>query len=158
MHAFRDCSNAMQVWANKVPSNFLNDFLQAELTYRVNLNLGSKGDEAKDWREYWVVVCHCLWTQRNKEEHDEYFSRPFNTGQHVRSLVKSYESSKFQNDVVSKVGKAMELIAWKPPKNNWAKLNTDRACKDIYNACCGGVIQDSRGDLIGSFTKKSWEM
>lgn len=88
----------------------MNDSLQVKLTDWVNLNLGFKDDEARDWREYWVVVCHCLCTWTNKEEHDEDFSRSFNTDHHVLNLVKNYESAKFQNGVVSKVNKTVELI------------------------------------------------
>ncbi|GAU24057.1 hypothetical protein TSUD_388500 [Trifolium subterraneum] len=41
------------------------------------------------------------------------------------------------------------LVCWKPPCEEWVKLNTDGACKLCGSAGCGGVIRGSDGLYAG---------
>lgn len=60
MHSFRDCPSVMQVWANKVPNNIFDVFLQVDLTTQITLNLDFNYSYPKNWSEYWNVACHCV--------------------------------------------------------------------------------------------------
>ncbi|MCH79931.1 ribonuclease H protein, partial [Trifolium medium] len=44
-------------------------------------------------------------------------------------------------------------IHWKPPRENFAKINTDGACKGRERAGCGGVIRGNQGEWLGGFVK-----
>ncbi|MCI35838.1 ribonuclease H protein [Trifolium medium] len=45
------------------------------------------------------------------------------------------------------------MFGWKPPVENWVKLNTDGPCKGRTATSCGGIIRNSRGDWLGGFAK-----
>ncbi|MCI09976.1 ribonuclease H protein, partial [Trifolium medium] len=46
-------------------------------------------------------------------------------------------------------------IGWKRPQENWIKLNSDGACKDMGKiAGCGGLFRDSDGRWIKGYIKK----
>jgi ribonuclease HI len=47
----------------------------------------------------------------------------------------------------------LSYIKWKPPKENYVKLNTDGACKEGRTAGCGGVIRGNQGEWLGGFAK-----
>src|SRR4051812_36482341 len=83
IHTFRDCPAAMQFWTNIIPLGITNDFLQVELTDWVNLNLNTTGNVDSSWSDFWAIACHCLWTWRNKETHDDSFHRPLNVIQYA---------------------------------------------------------------------------
>ncbi|GAU44140.1 hypothetical protein TSUD_188010 [Trifolium subterraneum] len=44
-------------------------------------------------------------------------------------------------------------IGWKPPSDNFVRLNTDGARKDNNKAECGGIIRGNHGEWLGGFAK-----
>ncbi|KAF7842214.1 reverse transcriptase [Senna tora] len=53
------------------------------------------------------------------------------------------------------VDKHLEFISWKPPKQDWMKINVDGSHrKDDNSICCGGVVRDNSGRWITGFTKR----
>ncbi|GAU30840.1 hypothetical protein TSUD_267600 [Trifolium subterraneum] len=55
--------------------------------------------------------------------------------------------------VVGQHARILSYINWKPPKENFVKLNTDGACKEGRRAGYGGVIRGNQGEWLGGFFK-----
>ncbi|MCI66699.1 ribonuclease H protein, partial [Trifolium medium] len=45
------------------------------------------------------------------------------------------------------------MVAWKPPRTGWVKINTDEACREDGCTGCGGLIKGSEGEWLGGFAK-----
>lgn len=101
------------------------------------------------------LTCHCLWTWRNKELHENNFVRPINHVDHVLKLSEDYYQARMANQITSNSQRVIDFIRWRPPPVNWAKLNTDGACKGGNIAGCGGIIRGSDGEWIGGYAKFS---
>lgn len=121
--------------------------------YSFNLSTVAGWNTSAEWRDFWAVACHSLWTWRNKELHDEAFSRPIYPAQHVLQVVKNYASAVKVNRVVNASRHETILIGGKPPENGWVRLNTDGSCKEGAAAGCGGVLRGSDGEWLGGFAR-----
>jgi hypothetical protein len=80
LHALRDCPLVLPLWKSLIPNEDNNQFFMSNLDNWINLNVshdtGWRGD--RDWKDIWAITCHCLWTWRNKELHENNFVRPIN--------------------------------------------------------------------------------
>jgi len=114
-----------------------------------NLSTIAGWNTSAEWRDFWAVACHSLWTWRNKELHDEGFPRPIYPAQHVLQVVKNYALA----FMVNASRHETILIGWKPPDNGWVRLNTDGSCKEGAVAGCGGVLRGSDGEWLGGFPR-----
>jgi ribonuclease HI len=156
LHAIRDCPLAMQLWLNVVEESMRSTFFVGDWQQWIELNLYSskKWSNSIAWKDYWATACHCLWSWRNKEAHDEQYQRPLNSATAVADRVKQYSEAVVLQTVQQKVDRMEVMIYWKPPLEGCVKLNTDGACKEGSSAGCGGVIRDSNGIWRGGFAKK----
>jgi ribonuclease HI len=100
-----------------------------------------------------TVLCHCLWTWRNKEMHDEEFVRPARPVHHIMQLAGDYIKAISNSNVVALRNQTVMMVGWSPPKPMYLIINTDGAYKVNQVAGCGGVIRGSHGEWIGGFAK-----
>jgi hypothetical protein len=155
LHAIRDCPVVMPLWLNTVEESMRSTFFISDWQQWLDLNLNSFGkwSENTTWKDYWATVCHCIRSWLNKEEHYDHFQRPLNAAVVVANHVKQYSQAELLQTVLHKVNKTEVRISWKPPMEEWVKLNTDGAYKEGRVAGCGGVIRDSNGVWKGGFAK-----
>jgi hypothetical protein len=100
-----------------------------------------KGSHDVAWCDIWAITCYCLWNWKNKELHESNFVRPSNPVQHVIKLCDDYKKAKHINGMVFQHNRVMTNIGWKPPKDQFVKLNVDGASNNGKQAGCGGVIR-----------------
>ncbi|GAU32220.1 hypothetical protein TSUD_278000 [Trifolium subterraneum] len=74
----------------------------------------------------WAAASHCLWSWRNKEEHEDPFQRPTNPMVVIADKLKQYHHPDMQHHVLY----------------------------NIRTSGCGGAIRDSNGVQKGGFAKK----
>jgi ribonuclease HI len=155
LHAIRDCPLAMPLWLNVVDDSLRSMFFTYDWQHWIDLNMQStrKWSEEIAWKDYWATACHCLWSWRNKEEHDEQFQRPPNIVLAVTDRVKHYNQAMVLKQVLHSVEWRVVMINWRPPNEGWVKINADGACKEGSAAGCGCVIRDSDGVWRGGFAK-----
>jgi ribonuclease HI len=145
----------MPLWLNVVEDSMRSKFFVCDWQQWIDLNLNntSTWSDEIDWKDYWATACHCLWSWRNKEEHDEQFQRPLNVVLAVSHRVKQYHQAMVLQQVLHNVERKVVMIHWQPPSEGWVKLNTDGAYKEGSVAGCGGVVRDSNGVWKGGFAK-----
>jgi hypothetical protein len=90
-----------------------------------------------------------LWNWKNKELHESNFVRPSNPVQHVIKLCDDYKKAKHINGMVFQHNRVMTNIGWKPPKDQFVKLNVDGASNNGKQAGCGGVIRGKPRGMNG---------
>ncbi|MCI36180.1 ribonuclease H, partial [Trifolium medium] len=95
LHVLRDCSNSMVVWLNTVQDSDQDAFFSADFQQWLDMNLQGnvKGADLNDWPSYWAIACHALWTWRNKEEHDDTFTRPYRPHLNIKKIKTDYETA-----------------------------------------------------------------
>ncbi|GAU12635.1 hypothetical protein TSUD_121260 [Trifolium subterraneum] len=95
LHVIRDCPLVMSLWLNVVEDSMRRMFFTGDWQQWINFNLHSskKWREEIAWKDYWDVACHCLWSWRNKEEHEEQFHRPQHVVIDVTDRVKHYNQA-----------------------------------------------------------------
>ncbi|MCH81010.1 ribonuclease H protein [Trifolium medium] len=130
-------------------------FYMGELQTWINYNLNNivQWTGRIAWRDCWAFVCHCLWSWRNREQHEDGFLRPYRPVQHIMTLAHNYMQAANSTRAVMERGRSISLIAWIPPKTTFVKLNTDGAYKENQVAGCGGVIRGTQGEWLGGFAK-----
>jgi hypothetical protein len=155
LHIMRDCPKAKELWAGAVTIPDRGRFFSGDLNHwiSVNMNNAIQWTGRGAWCDFWATSCHCLWTWRNKEIHDEDFIRPYRQFQHIVKLMGEYSNAVTASDVAAVRNKCMRLIRWKPPKPLFVLLNTDGAVKENRIAGCGGVIRGDQGEWLGGFAK-----
>jgi hypothetical protein len=87
---------------------------------------------------YHVTVCGI---GKIKELHELNFVCLSNLVQHVIKLCDDYKKAKHINGMVFQHNRVMTNIGWKPPKDQFVKLNVDGAGNNGKQAGCGGVIR-----------------
>jgi ribonuclease HI len=156
LHVMRDCPKAMNIWNYVVPVAARGTFFMGDLQHWVDLNLNNNiqwRESNGAWSEFWALSCHCLWTWRNKECHDDDFVRPYQPVSFIAQLSREYKNAASNNHVVTARNQSVVLIGWSPPKPQFVKLNTNGAYKVSQVAGCGGVIRGCQGEWLGGFAK-----
>ncbi|KAK2417023.1 heat shock 70 kDa protein [Trifolium repens] len=105
------------------------------------------------WCDFWGLACFCLWNWRNKEAHETNFLRPVNPVQHIMRMSEDYRKALYANNTAMQKERVLSYINWKPPRENFVKLNTDGACKERKRVGCGGVIRGNQGEWLRGFAK-----
>ncbi|KAK2448079.1 TMV resistance protein N [Trifolium repens] len=155
LHVLRDCPLAKDIWLSVIPLHDRGVFFMGELKTWMSFNLNNSvcWNATVDWCDFWALVCHCLWTWRNKEQHIDSFVRPYRPVQYIMKLVDDYVHATNTISAVIERNRMISMIAWVPPKATFVKLNTDGAYKDNQTAGCGGVIRGTQGEWLGGFAK-----
>jgi hypothetical protein len=148
LHAISDCPLAIAVWLQLVPDKARGHFYHGDLNNWIDVNLNSTGAKqfGIDWSIVWAITCHRLWFWRNKENHDENFSRPSMPTLYIRNQVKNYSDTDVLHIGDNTPIHTTILVGWKHPRVNWIKLNTDGSCRYDGIIGCGGVIRGSEGE------------
>ncbi|GAU39797.1 hypothetical protein TSUD_219720 [Trifolium subterraneum] len=129
LHALSDCPVAKALWMQVLPV------------------------ACRGWCNFWATTCHCLWTWKNKEFHEEAFVRPTRPILHIQKFITEYAQAMKTTVSMDVRGKTVDLIGWLPPKENYVKLNTDGAISNTCMAGCGGVVRGSEGEWMGGYAK-----
>jgi ribonuclease HI len=155
LHVLRDCPLAKDLWYHVIPVSSRGAFFMQNFYDWINFNLNNyvPWSSTVSWCDIWAIVCHCLWTWRNKELHVEGYVRPVEQVKQVMNMVKDYMHASHSSNIVMGRQQIVSMIKWVPPKDNFIKINTDGAYKDNSIAGCGGVIRGSEGEWIGGFAK-----
>ncbi|GAU15126.1 hypothetical protein TSUD_08640 [Trifolium subterraneum] len=107
----------MAVWLNTVHDSDREAFFSADFQqwFDMNLQVNVKGVDVNNWQSYWAIACHALWTWRNKEEHNDMCTRPFNPHMHIMKLMTDYAMVEQVNYNVVPVTRVMGQVGWCPP-------------------------------------------
>ncbi|MCI12856.1 putative ribonuclease H protein, partial [Trifolium medium] len=97
----RDCPIAVEFWNKIVPYGRRNGFYMSNLSDWVseNVNNRSEGSNGLMWCKVCALSCYSLWNWRNKDMHEQNFTRPNNQVQHVIGLAKDYYTAVCANGV-----------------------------------------------------------
>jgi ribonuclease HI len=155
LHVLRDCPIAKEVWMQVLPVASRGIFFMGDLEGWIEFNLHNhvQWHYKGGWCDFWAAMCHCLWTWKNKEVHEEEFVRPMTPVLHAMNIVRDYDQAMRANVHVQQRVQLVALIGWVPPKENFVKLNTDGASNNNNVAGCGGLVRDREGDWLGGFAK-----
>ncbi|GAU46467.1 hypothetical protein TSUD_402340 [Trifolium subterraneum] len=155
LHVLRDCDVAKEIWMVVVPRSVRSAFFGGDLSHWFSINLDGElvGINDINWPEFWATVCYFLWNWRNREYHDNSFTRPVQPVQVIMQRCREYKLAARASRVVTSVPRINVMIGWEPPSQGWVKLNTDGARKNERVAGCGGIIRNNIGDWIGGFAK-----
>jgi ribonuclease HI len=138
-----------------VQDNFRSEFfscnMQQWMTMNLCLEVGCNMEE--DWRNYWAMACHAIWSWRNKERHVDSYTRPYNPASVVMSNMKNYSLSVNAITTQAEHQRIVVSVRWSPPPRGWVRLNTNGSCRDCGHIGCGGIIRGSDGEWLGGFSK-----
>jgi hypothetical protein len=148
IHVLRYCPLAKDIWLTLIPLKHKREFFMSELDNWMHFNLTNSivWNCRVDWKDYWVVACHALWSWRNKELHDDDFVRPYRPAYHIMQLALDYTNAESNSKVATCSNSVVAVIGWSPPKENYVKLNTDCAYKKNQITGCSGIIRGSQGE------------
>jgi len=80
LHVMRDCPLVMPLWLTMVHNNARSKFFSCNFQQWITMNLCLEvGWNIEDgWRNYFAMACHSIWNWKNKEKHNDSYSRPSN--------------------------------------------------------------------------------
>ncbi|KAK2406678.1 heat shock 70 kDa protein [Trifolium repens] len=119
----------------------------------LNINGVIRGSNTDNWSSFWATACHAIWSWRNREYHDETFTRPIEPIPYLQKRVHDYFTACKANNVVSSISSAVRQVGWVPPCDGWVVINTDGAKSMAHSSGCGGLVRGSMGDWIRGFAK-----
>ncbi|KAE8697765.1 hypothetical protein F3Y22_tig00110610pilonHSYRG00297 [Hibiscus syriacus] len=126
-HVLRKCPPAFHVWSVMVHPDSLNEFLYADLVEWIITNLNRKvklANSCENWDLLFGLIIWNLWLSRNAKV----FENPIEDNAPIAHFVDKDPSW------------------WYPPTENWIRINTDDARRDV-NGCasCGVVARNCTG-------------
>jgi ribonuclease HI len=126
-----------------------------DLYYWIDFNMSKHMGKytGVEWKNIWSHACHQIWYWRNRERHEETFSRPSNMAMEVLRHVHCYQEATRCIAGTTSPTYGVALVGWKCPQVGWVKLNSDGACRKDGRSGCGGVIRGSDGEWLGGFAK-----
>jgi ribonuclease HI len=155
LHVMRDCPLVMPLWLNIVPVNARSWFFSCNVQQWITMNLCKEvgWNREIDWRNYWAMACHCIWSWRIKENHNENYNRPYNPANVVMRSMRTYNLAVRETSPQIEPRQRVVFVSWKPPPVGWVRLNTDGSCRDGGHIGCGGIIRGSDGEWLGGYSK-----
>jgi hypothetical protein len=150
LHVMRDCPLVMPLWLNIVPVNDRSWFFSCNVQQWITMNLCKEvgWNREIDWRNYWAMACHYIWSWRNKENHNENYNRPYNPANVVMRSMRTYNLAVRETSPQIEPRQRVVFVSWKPPPVGWVRLNTDGSCRDGGHIGCGGIIKGSDGEWL----------
>lgn len=154
IHVLRDCTRAVSVWRRIVPTNMRPNFFGYEFEAWTLYNALS--DAGTKWCALWATTCYFLWSWRNKEVHDDNYTRPYDPVAHIQTYLQQYASSQTKFSPAQLTPKVMIDVAWQPAGDGWLTLNTDGAARSNGSSSgCGGVLRNGQGVWLGGFSRRT---
>ncbi|KAG7599606.1 Endonuclease/exonuclease/phosphatase superfamily [Arabidopsis suecica] len=153
IHVLRDCPAMEGIWQRLLPPRSRQPFFAKSILEWVYANLGEEREVAgSPWSTCFAMTVWWGWKWR--------------CGNVFNSNGKCRDRLRFLKELAKEVSSAFlfvegsgrramreeRLIAWKPPGDDWIKLNTDGASQgNPGKATAGGVLRDSGGNWRGGF-------
>ncbi|RYR24105.1 hypothetical protein Ahy_B02g057597 isoform A [Arachis hypogaea] len=99
-----------------------------------------------------LIDPNALWDWRNREVHDQGYTRPPNPHREIEKKVKEIREA-FDRRMKERIIKQKEerQIKWNPPPQGWITLNTDGS-RQNNKAGCGGILRNEDGKWVGGFS------
>lgn len=151
----RDCPLARIVWNHLVEAHNRGNFFISSNNQWFQNNIFN---HSIHWSELWANTCYWLWTWRNKQIHEEEFTRPYQEWDFIKKYTQEYQNIStylpIQPGIKSR--NIVEVpVQWNPPMAGWVSLNIDGAVQQTNGiAGCGGILRDEAGNWVWGFAKK----
>ncbi|KAF7824249.1 ribonuclease H [Senna tora] len=157
LHAIRDCETVMPLWKTLIKQEHWSNFfsLNEKDWIKYNLDNNCSKNHVDDWNSMFGISCWYIWKQRN----DWVFNNRHNLANSLIPIIyihmRNFTAANNSICCDSNFQKHLEFISWKPPEQDWMKINVDGSHrKDDNSICCGGVVRDNIGRWITGFTKR----
>lgn len=122
------------------------------IEFNFSMNVGNEIDG--NWPALWATACAAMWRWRNKEMHDEHFTRPRAPWWQILRWVGEYNRARQLHDVAMERTRQQIQIVWRPPPLGWIRLNTDDAARGVGgSAGCGGLFRGTDGHWLCGFSR-----
>jgi hypothetical protein len=102
----------LNIWLNAVEDNDKSMFFNANFHQWMALNINGviRGSNTDNWSSFWATACHAIWSWRNREYHDETFTRPIEPIPYLQKRVHDYFTACKANNVVSSISSAVRYV------------------------------------------------
>lgn len=111
-------------------------------------------DNSLVWCNVWATGCYLLWFWRNKQIHEDNYSRPPYPSRHVLAAAQEYDTGLSLRRSVGERNFQTAAIGWRANRADMVVLNTDGAMKTALGiSACGGVLRDVQR-WLGGFAKR----
>lgn len=97
--------------------------------------------------------CHNLWMWRNKEVHNDSFQSPYFPFAKIIQHIEEYDNVMTNSNIDRCYGRTKVRVSWKPPSQDWEKLNTYGARRNDGATCIWSIIRDMEGKSVGGLAK-----
>ena len=146
-HALRSCRMAEDVWCGtrlKIP------YIQDPPRDFINIVWEIKERcVGVNW-DLFATTVWGLWNNINQVRHGGQCKSHEMIVKETTEYLKEYQAA---NQPVENVA-ALDVIAWRPPKAGWYKVNTDGATFEDIKCCgVGEVIRNERGEIMGHLVR-----
>ncbi|PNX73083.1 hypothetical protein L195_g028981 [Trifolium pratense] len=100
-----------------VPSAARVNFFGGDMIHWFTTNLQCNSTWINDikWPEFWAAVCFYLWNWRNREYHDDNYSRPVQPVNFIMQRCREYQQADRARRIVTAVPRVHTMIGWKLP-------------------------------------------
>ena len=157
IHVFRDCRRVKQLWKKIVPKHRQDTFWNGNLEQWGWRNVRFKTNEDKEWASLFTIICWWIWKRRNLAVFEQKIVSDEEILVSAEAMQRSMNIASRQIAGTS-MDKSSEFLVrggWKPPEDDWIKLNVDGASSHTLNsAACGGLLRNMNGDFLGGFVAK----
>ncbi|KAF7814111.1 putative ribonuclease H protein At1g65750 family [Senna tora] len=156
LHFLKDCSNIKNVWLRLVKSKhwlaFFNLNLREWLLFSLSRNLGHSDT---DWNILFGATCWKVWKWRNDFIFNNGKSSVGDPVLHIQQYCRFVISAFSSVDKERQNRRAAVKIAWKPPPEEWVKINVDGSVdpSSFGSSACGGVLRDRDGNFLCGFIR-----
>lgn len=89
LHVLRDCPLARIVWNHLVEAHNRGNFFISSNNQWFQNNIFN---HSIHWSELWANTCYWLWTWRNKQIHEEEFTRPYQEWDFIKKYTQEYQN------------------------------------------------------------------
>ncbi|XP_028773622.1 uncharacterized protein LOC114730681 [Neltuma alba] len=154
LHVLRDCTNTWLLWKGLVNASIWKKFCSLGSSDWLRWNLNCRNHNEKEWGSLFAVVCWWLWRRRNliifegKELRNEAIIA------NSKAILSSMHEIQghLRGTPIEGVKRSNGEERWRPPDNNWIKVNVDGAYSPDRNiSACGGLLRNMRGEFLRGF-------